>query len=325
MANTSSRMLRLLALLQTHRFWAGPELAERLSVSPRTLRRDVDRLRELGYPVDAQRGVDGGYQLAAGATLPPLVLDDDEAVALAIALRLAAQGAIVGIEETSVRALAKIVQVMPPTLQRRVDALRRATVPAVWSTGPVIDAAVLAAIAQACRDEERLRFQYTVTTGDVTARHVEPHRLVFLGRRRYLVAFDLHRDAWRTFRIDRLETVRTTGVRFEPRPLPAPDAATFVRHSIGRVTRHYAVEVLVHAPASAIRGVVGQWTDLDEVDADRCRLRMTVDNLDWPALTLGALRAEFDIVGPAELVAHLHEWSARFARATSLSTPDSPV
>src|SRR5919202_1610246 len=171
MANTSSRMLRLLSLLQTHRYWPGAELADRLEVSPRTLRRDIDRLRELGYPVAAQRGLEGGYQLAAGTALPPLVLDDDEAVALAIGLRIAAQGAVAGIEETSARALAKIVQVMPPRLRRRVDALRRATVPAVWNSGPTVDAGVLASIAQACRDEERLRFTYTPTSGEQTLRH----------------------------------------------------------------------------------------------------------------------------------------------------------
>src|ERR1700736_6104892 len=151
MANTSSRTLRLLSLLQTHRYWPGTDLAERLGVSVRTLRRDVDRLRELGYPVDAQRGVDGGYQLPAGAALPPLVLDDEEAVALAIGLGAAAQGAVAGIEESSVRALAKVVQVMPPRLRRRVDALREATVPAVWATtGPTVDAGLLTSVARAC-------------------------------------------------------------------------------------------------------------------------------------------------------------------------------
>src|SRR5437588_3353102 len=163
MANTSSRTLRLLSLLQTHRYWPGQELADRLAVSVRTLRRDVDRLRELGYPVDAHRGLEGGYQLAAGAALPPLVLDDDEAVALTIGLRIAAQGAVAGIEESSVRALAKVSQIMPPQLRRRVDALRSATVPAVWSTTntPIVDAGTLATVAQACRDEARLRFNYT--------------------------------------------------------------------------------------------------------------------------------------------------------------------
>jgi predicted DNA-binding transcriptional regulator YafY len=188
MANTSSRTLRLLSLLQTHRYWPGLELAERLGTSVRTLRRDVDRLRELGYPVAAQRGVDGGYQLAAGAAMPPLLLDDEEAVALVIGLRAAAQGAIAGIEDASVRALAKVQQVMPPRLRRRVDALRAATVPAVWSSGPTIDPEALTAVAQACRDEERMRFAYTAQSGEETARHVEPYRLVSLGRRWYLVS-----------------------------------------------------------------------------------------------------------------------------------------
>src|ERR1700688_1214464 len=149
MANTSSRTLRLLSLLQTHRYWPGAELAGRLEISVRTLRRDVDRLRELGYPVDAQRGIDGGYQLAAGAALPPLLLDDEEAVALAIGLRTAAPGAVARIEEASICALTKVQQVMPPKLRQRVDALRDATVPAVWGSGPSVDARVLTSVAQA--------------------------------------------------------------------------------------------------------------------------------------------------------------------------------
>src|SRR5690242_7653356 len=192
MANTSSRTLRLLSLLQTHRYWPGPELADRLGVSARTLRRDVDRLRELGYPVEAQRGLEGGYQLGAGASLPPLVLEDDEAVALALGLRLAAQGAVDGIEEASVRALAKVGQIMPPRLRRQVEALRTATVPAAWrGGGPNVDAEALTLLAQACRDEERLRFGYTAQNGEQSSRHVEPHRLVSMGRRWYLVAYDL--------------------------------------------------------------------------------------------------------------------------------------
>jgi len=317
MANTSSRTLRLLSLLQTHRYWPGTELADRLGISARTLRRDVDRLRELGYPVDAHRGVEGGYQLAAGAILPPLVLDDEEAVALAIGLRTAAQGAVVGIEEASVRALAKVVQVMPPRLRRRVDALRAATEPAVWAAGPAIDAGLLTAVAQACRDEERLRFSYTVQSGEQTHRHVEPHRLVSLGRRWYLVAYDLQRQDWRSFRLDRLEQPRNTGARFAPRPLPAKDAAAFVRAGIANIPGlSHRVEVLIHASAAAVRGSVGQWATIEEVDADRCLLRMTVDNLNWTALTLGTVGAEFEVVKPPELRAHIREWADRFTRAT---------
>ncbi|MGH8964439.1 MAG: helix-turn-helix transcriptional regulator, partial [Actinomycetes bacterium] len=235
MANTSSRTLRLLSLLQTHRYWPGAELADRLGVSVRTLRRDIDRLRELGYPVEASRGVDGGYQLAAGAALPPLVLDDEEAVALAVGLQAAAQGGVSGIAETSVRALAKVVQVMPPRLRRRVDALRAMTVPAGFgSSAPEVDADLLTVLAQACRDAERVMFGYTSASGDVTSREVEPLRLVSLGRRWYLVAYDLLRHDWRSFRLDRVVDggARRTGARFRPRELPAEDAAAFVRSGI---------------------------------------------------------------------------------------------
>ena len=212
MANTSSRTLRLLSLLQTHRYWPGPELADRLGVSVRTLRRDVDRLRELGYPVEANRGVDGGYQLAAGAALPPLVLDDEEAVALAVGLQAAAQSGVAGVAEASVRALAKVVPVMPPRLRRRVEALRTATVPATWGdSGQAVDPGVLTAVAQACRDAERLECGYTAADGTRTSRLVEPFRLVPLGRRWYLVAYDLHRHDWRSFRLDRLDAPHRTG------------------------------------------------------------------------------------------------------------------
>src|SRR3954447_7764160 len=180
--STSARTLQLLSLLQTHRYWPGSELAERLEVSPRTLRRDVDRLRELGYPVDASRGVAGGYQLQAGAAVPPLLLDDDEAVAIAVGLRTAAAGAVAGFEETSVRALAKVIQLLPPRLRKRIDALRAVTTPGVFGGGPTLDAAALTTVALTCPGEERLRFDYTPRERESSARHVEPHRLVPLGR-----------------------------------------------------------------------------------------------------------------------------------------------
>jgi predicted DNA-binding transcriptional regulator YafY len=278
----------------------------------------VDRLRELGYPVDAHRGVDGGYQLAAGAALPPLVLDDEEAVALVIGLRAAAQGAIAGIEESSVRALAKVVQVMPSRLRRRVDALRTATVPAVWSTGPTVDPGALTAVAQACRDEERLRFSYTARAGQRTQRHVEPHRLVSLGRRWYLVAYDLTRHDWRSFRLDRLEDPCGTEARFRPRGLPAGDAVAFVRAGIDSVpAAPHTVEAVVHAPAATVRAMVGQWATVEELDDRRSLLRMTADSLDWPTMALGAVGAEFEVVRPPELADHIRGWAARFTRATS--------
>ncbi|NYH90644.1 helix-turn-helix transcriptional regulator [Actinopolymorpha rutila] len=329
MANTSSRTLRLLSLLQTHRYWPGPELADRLGVSVRTLRRDVDRLRELGYPVDANRGVDGGYQLAAGAALPPLVIDDEEAVAVAIGLRVATQGAIAGIEESSVRALTKIIQVMPPRLRRRVDTLRTVTVPAAWTGGPTVDAEILTTLAQACRDEEQLRFSYTAHGGVRSERQVEPHRLVSLGRRWYLVAYDLTRHDWRSFRLDRVAEPRSTATRFRPRELPAEDAAAFVRAGIDNRAVATTVEVLVHAPAEDVRAKVGQWATVEEAGKEsggeigeengggRCRLLMTVDSLEWVLMTVGVVGAEFEVVSPPELTERVREWSARFGRAAA--------
>jgi predicted DNA-binding transcriptional regulator YafY len=316
MANTSSRTLRLLSLLQTHRYWPGGTLAARLGVSVRTLRRDVDRLRELGYPVEASRGVDGGYQLAAGAALPPLVVDDEEAVALAVGMQAAAQGAVAGIEEAAVRALTKVVQVMPPRLRKRVDALRAVTVPAMWGpAGPAVDPEALIMVALACRDTERLEFHYTARSGEGTDRLVEPHRLVPLGRRWYLVAYDIGRNDWRSFRVDRLEAPRRTGDRFRTRELPMADAAEFVRAGITAQRPSYAVEVLVRAPAADVERKVGRWATIEETAADRCTLRMTADDLDWPTFALGILGAELEVLGPPELAEKLGEWSRRFARA----------
>ncbi|WP_326834184.1 YafY family protein [Amycolatopsis rhabdoformis] len=317
MANTSSRTLRLLSLLQTHRYWPGSELAARLEVSPRTLRRDVDRLRELGYPVEAQRGVDGGYQLAPGATLPPLVVDDEEAVALAVGLQAAAQGSVEGIAESSLRVLAKVVQVMPARLRRRVDALRAMTVPMGWTgaPGPSVDPGALTAVALACRDSERVRFAYTAAGGQETERHVEPLRLVPVGRRWYLVAYDLTRHDWRSFRVDRMSAPQGTGARFRPRDLPAADAAEFVRAGLENAARPYRVEAVVHAPAASVRSRIGQWSTVEELSADRCRVLMTADSLDWPTMALGVAGADFEVVSPPELRDHVHEWGARFGRA----------
>jgi predicted DNA-binding transcriptional regulator YafY len=317
MANTSSRTLRLLSLLQTHRYWPGLELADRLGVSPRTLRRDVDRLRELGYPVEAQRGVDGGYQLAAGAALPPLVVDDEEAVALAIGLQSAAQSSVAGLAESSVRALAKVIQVMPGRLRHRVEALTAMTVPAGGTAWLTVDPALLTTIALACRSEERMRFAYTAASGEQTQRHVEPHRLVSLSRRWYLVAYDLTRHDWRSFRLDRLTDPQPTGARFRPRELPATDAATFVRSGIQTATAVYDVEVIVAAAAAAVRERIGRWVTVEEVDAGHCRVRMTADSLDWPVMALGAVDASFWIKNPPELAERVRNWGRRFSEAVS--------
>ncbi|WP_229073072.1 YafY family protein [Actinoplanes sp. DH11] len=301
MANTSARMLRLLSLLQTHRYWPGSELADRLEVSPRTLRRDVDRLRELGYPVDASRGVAGGYQLQAGAAMPPLLLDDEEAVAIAVGLRSAAAGAVAGFEETSVRALAKVIQLLPPRLRRRIDALQAVTAPSAFGGGPVLDAVSLTTIAMACRGEERLHFDYTPRDGAVMRRHVEPHRLVSLGRRWYLVAWDLERGDWRSFRVDRLTAPAPTGARFRPRDLPGGDPAAWLRSRLATIPNRYDVAVLIDAPAEVVRSSVGHWATVEETSDSTCRMRLSVDDLGWPIMILGVLAAPFVVESPPEL------------------------
>ncbi|HUR72648.1 MAG TPA: YafY family protein [Sporichthya sp.] len=320
MANTSSRTLRLLSLLQAHRHWRGSELADRLGVSERTLRRDVDRLRELGYDVDATPGVDGGYQLRAGTALPPLTVDDEEAVALAVGMQAATDGAVPGLEEASVRALGKVVQVMPPRLRRRVDTLQAMTVPARWGespSGPAVDTGALVAVAQACRDGERLRFDYTAPEGEATSRHVEPHRLVRLGRRWYLAAWDLERADWRSFRLDRLREPRSTGARFAPRTPPGGDAAEYVKSSIVGLRDPHQIVAEVIASADAVQARIGRWATVTGTGEDRCRVEMTADQLEWPAMALGSLGAEFSVLEPVELRSYLRDWSERFARATA--------
>jgi len=212
MLETSARLLRLLSLLQSRRDWPGAELAERLGVTTRTVRRDVDRLRDLGYPVESATGTAGGYRLGVGAALPPLLLDDDEAVAVAVGLRAAATGTVTGIEETSLRALAKLEQVLPSRLRHRVGAMQSAILP-LTGPGPTVDPDLLTA---ACQAHEGVRFGYQQNT-----RRVEPYRLVHTGRRWYLLAFDLDRDDWRTFRVDRIDSAPLPGPRFTPRPEPA--------------------------------------------------------------------------------------------------------
>jgi predicted DNA-binding transcriptional regulator YafY len=267
--------------------------------------------------VEANRGVDGGYQLAAGAALPPLVLDDEEAVALAVGLQAAAQGGVAGIAESSVRALAKVVQVMPPRLRRRVDALRAMTVPAGWGSATAgVDPDVLTLLAQACRDTERLRFGYTSAAGERTSREVEPLRLVSMGRRWYLVAYDLTRHDWRSFRLDRLDAPDRTGARFRPRELPADDAAAFVRAGMEQNPTWWTVEVRVHAAAGAVRAAVGRWGSVEDDGDGRCVLRMRADTLDWPAMLLGAIGADFEVITPPELLDHVRGWARTFDRAS---------
>jgi predicted DNA-binding transcriptional regulator YafY len=312
-------MLRLLSLLQTYRYWPGTELAGRLEISERTLRRDVERLRELGYPVQASRGVAGGYQLKAGATLPPLLLEEEEAVAIAVGLRAAAAGSVAGIEESALRSLSKLTQVLPPALRRRVDALLTYTVPAMPAvfTGPMVDPGTLLVIAQACRGEERLRFDYTDRAGDRTSRLVEPHRVVSLGQRWYLLGWDTDRGDWRTFRADRVSAAVPTGARFRPREVPGGDAASFVEGRIAAVRRQYEIVVLIHTTAANVARVVGGWGRAEPIDEGSCHLRMTVDYLQWPAMVIGAIGADFEVLEPPEFREHLRGVGELLVRGTA--------
>jgi predicted DNA-binding transcriptional regulator YafY len=312
---TSSRLLTLLSLLQARRDWPGRELADRLEVSSRTIRRDVERLRELGYPVESLTGPAGGYRLRAGAAMPPLLLDDDEAIAIAVGLRTAARASVTGIEETSVRALVKLEQVLPAHLRRRVRALQSATM-TLPDGGPTVDPQSLTVIATACRDSELVRFAYRGRDGVASRREVEPHSLVNLGRRWYLVAWDRGRRDWRTFRVDRLTRPASTGVRFSPRTLPAKDAADYVARSMSAWASRFEARVTLYAPAEAVRKrVPSHWGTVEPIDDASCEYRTSDDDLDWLALRIAMLGVEFEVRKPPELRDHLRAMGRRLERA----------
>jgi predicted DNA-binding transcriptional regulator YafY len=313
--DTSSRLLTLLSLLQARRDWPGHELAHRLEVSGRTIRRDVERLRGLGYPVESLTGPAGGYRLRAGTAMPPLLLDDDEAIAIAVGLRTAARASVTGIEETSVRALVKLEQVLPTQLRRRVSALQSATT-TLPAGGPTVDPQALTAIAAACRDFECVRFAYRGRDGVASRREAEPHSLVNLGRRWYLVAWDRGRRDWRTFRVDRLSGPASTGVRFTPRDLPATDAASYVSQSLSAAPNRYEARVTLHAPADTIRKrVPAYWGTIERLDDERCEYRTGDDDLDWLAVRVAMLGVDFDVHEPPELAEHLLLLARRLERA----------
>ncbi len=299
MLETSARLLRLLSLLQMQRVWTGSELAQRLGVSGRTVRKDIDRLRELGYPVNANRGSMGGYQLGSGAAMPPLLLDDEEAVAVTMGLRTAAGGSITGIEDASLRALNATVLVPRDR------------------PAPTLDSGVLSTLAAACRDHERLRIDYRDHAGSSGRRTVEPHRLVSWGRRWYLVAWDVDRQDWRTFRADRIEPRTPTGPRFTPREPPAADLAAYVSRGVSAAAWRYRARVTVHAPAERIAERINPAVGVVEtVDGHTCVLDTGADSIETLAVYLGLLDAEFTVTEPDELVAHIRELATRYQRAT---------
>ncbi|WP_219517163.1 helix-turn-helix transcriptional regulator [Nonomuraea ceibae] len=318
MLETSARLLKLLSLLQAHREWTGPELSRRLGVSTRTIRNDVERLRTLGYPVHATPGVSGGYRLGAGAALPPLLLDDEEAVAVAVGLGRAAGGGVEGIEESSVRALAKLEQVLPSRLRHRVSALNSYTVQ-IPGAAPSVPPGVLTTIANAARDRERLRFGYTGHDGAESERDAEPYRLVHRRGRWYLLGYDVGRDGWRTYRVDRLTPRTPGGPRFTPRELPEDgDVAAFVERAVSTAMWRHRGTVLVHAPAERVRELgATAGLDVEPVDDASCLLRLGGDDLTGMAVWVGFLGLDFEVLDPPELAEVVRELSERYRRAVS--------
>jgi predicted DNA-binding transcriptional regulator YafY len=311
---SAGRLLTLLSLLQTPREWPGSELARRLEVSPRTVRRDVDRLRDLGYPVEATMGAEGGYRLVAGSALPPLLLDDEEAVAITVGLRTAAGQPVAGIEEAAVRALTKLERVLPARLRYRVSALNAATTPVITGDQPVVDPSQLTGIAAAITNHERLRFAYESNDGAESRRHTEPYRLVSAGRRWYLVAHDVERDDWRLFRVDRITNAFATGARFTPRELPESDPAAFVTSKLYSLAPTYDAVVTVHLPAAAVPAHLGE---VEPIDEHRSLVRAGADTVEWLAFRFCAAGCEFEVHEPPELVEYVAALSGRAARATN--------
>ncbi|MFJ3162176.1 helix-turn-helix transcriptional regulator [Streptomyces kanasensis] len=316
MTDTPARLLKLLSLLQTPREWPGSELAARLDVSARTIRRDVDRLRELGYPVEASKGAVGGYRLVAGAAMPPLLLDDEEAVAIAVGLRAGAGHAIEGVEEASVRALAKLEQVLPSRLRHRVSTLQSATIPLTRGDGATVAPRTLTALAAAVTGRERLRFGYRAGDGTRTRRQVEPYRLVSTGYRWYLVAYDLTREDWRTFRVDRVDEPFPTGARFTPRELPGGDAAELLGRSLRGRQEGLELDVSFDAPAAFVAARLPGYLAPEPTGGTTCRLRArAVDSVEWLAVRLATVDCEFRVHGPRELASYVAELGARLGRA----------
>lgn len=311
--DTSARLLRLLSLLQTRRQWSGAELAERLGVTDRTVRRDIERLRDLGYPVNAARGV-AGYELGAGAALPPLLLDDDEAVATVIGLRTAARGAVTGIDDAAMRALVKLEQVLPSRLRHRVAALQSAMV-VVPTTGPTVALDTLTQIAAACRDAQRLRFDYRTRRGDEGRRTVEPHRLVQTGSRWYLLAWDVDRDDWRIFRVDRMQVRRPPGARFAPREPPGGDAAAYVAGRLSSSAWGPTARIIVHEPAEALRRRLWPgWGRVEYRDETSSLLTVGGESVQSLAVHILLLDVDVEVREPPELVEHLRRLATRLER-----------
>jgi predicted DNA-binding transcriptional regulator YafY len=323
---TPGRLLDLLALLQMPRAWRGAELAERLGVTTRTVRNDVERLRQLGYRIDGFRGSAGGYRLAPGTRMPPLLLDDGDVIAITAGLLTTQTGGIAGMDEHAQRALAKLEHVMPPALRRRADALRTAVVQvSADAPPPSIDPDVLAVISAACHDHEILRFDYRTHAGDRAERRVvEPYRLVNWGRRWYLFAYDTARTGWRTYRVDRMAPNPPAGPRFRPRTLPVGDVAAYVSRGVSAASWRYRTTVTVLAPASDFAEMPPAAGIIEAVDEHTCRLTTGADSLTTLAVHLGLLDHEFRVDEPPALVAKVGELADRYARAITHAGEAAP-
>jgi predicted DNA-binding transcriptional regulator YafY len=312
MLQTSARLLRLLGLLQTHRDWTGPQLADRLAVTTRTIRNDIERLRSLGYTVHATSGVGGGYRLGAGASLPPLLLDDEEAVAVAVGLRTAT--GVSGIEETALRALGKLEPVLPSRLRQRVNLLQSVTT-SITNSGPTVEANVLTAIAGAIRAREQLRFDYVSFEGTASPRRVEPHRLVHTRGRWLLVAWDVDRVDWRTFRADRIQPRTPNGPRFAARQDPDGDLIAYVEKGLGSAMWRYRAKVKVHASAEEVAARLPPAVAVESVDERTCLVDVGSDSSSMLAVWLGMLDADFEVDDCPELADHLRKLAGRYSRA----------
>ena len=323
MESSAARLLRVLSLLQSRPRWNAPELSERLGITERTVRRDVTRLRDLGYPIEADPGRAGGYRLGIGGALPPLLLADDEAVAVAVGLRAAATVGVTGYEEAAVAALAKLEQVLPVRLREEVLALNTATVLVRGGAGPFVDAEVLLVLAQGCRRTERVRFGYLDGSGRTTERRVEPYGLVNAAQRWYLVARDLDRDDWRTFRVDRMHDPSLTGHRFVP--TETPDTAAMVLDGLTRAAYEFQAEVVLHATMEDARmevaptaGTLEEITDGEEGSSGpRVLLRIGANDLDWIARYIAALPFTFEVRSPKQLRTALRTLARRLRESAS--------
>ena len=315
MGDTPARLLRLLSLLQMPRDWPGSELAERLQVSRRTIRRDIQRLRDLGYPVQATMGAVGGYRLVAGTAMPPLLLDDEEAVAVAVGLRTAANGTVTGIEEASVRALVKLEQVLPSRLRYRVSALHSVTLPLPGAQA-LVDPVVLTVIATAARDRQRIGFRYTSHDGTQGTRAAEPHHLVHTGRRWYLLGWDPANNGWRTFRADRMTSPQITGPRFTPRDPPGGDAAAYVSRSVSSAPYRYQARIRLHLPAQAAAERLPPTVGHLQADGEHaCILHTGAESPDVLAIYVAIIGAEFEVLDPPDLAEHILALAGRLTRA----------